>query len=169
MDTASTWDSYKPTLLKILHAFIPKRVLEWGIGESTQTFLSQEFISTLDSIEHSPEWFSKFKNLVSERFNLIFEPDIDLYPHVNGRFEKYDLIFVDGRVRELCLNNCHEKLEDEGIVVLHDSKRPQYKEAIGKFKYAIFEDNGHTAVMTNNKEVFEKLVGAFDESRHTST
>ena len=160
MDTASKWDSYKPTMLNILDHLKPKRALEFGVGKSTETILEAESVKTLDTIEHNASWFSQYKHLVSDRFNLIYEPNGVFYPLVSGRYAKYDFIFIDGILREKCLMTVVSVLSDKGVVLLHDAKRPQYQEAIQTYKNIFWEDDGHTVALSNNENVMGKLIHA---------
>lgn len=155
--TARTWDSFKDTLIKVLAEFKPKTVLEYGPGVSTlimQDFPSVEFIST---VEHDVAWFSKWAKQLGNKVALNLEQDLSKYPYV-GSMNNYDLYFIDGRERELCLDICNRP---NGIVVLHDAERPSYKPYIDKFKYIFMEDDGHTAVLTNDDETGKKLESIF--------
>lgn len=163
METAPTWDSYKEALLGVIDVLKPKRVLEFGIGKSTDLFLSLDCIETLDSVEHNPEWVAKYHSKVSDRFNLIFEPDPFLYPLVEGRFQEYDLVFVDGIQRPECLDNYRDKCK---VAIIHDAERPQYQEAIEKYYFRAWFDGGHTVVLCNDEDTrYKKLTYFLDESK----
>lgn len=146
LSTAPTWDSFKKTLISVLAEFKPKTVLEYGPGSSTlimQDFPSIEFIT---SVEHDIAWFSKWAKQLGSKVGLNLEQDLSKYPYV-GTLSQYDLYFIDGRERELCLDICNRST---GIVILHDAERPSYKPHIDKYKYIYMEDDGHTCVMTND-------------------
>lgn len=152
MDTAETWDSYEPTLLKVLKEFKPKRVLEWGSGKSTYTLAKA--CDTVDSVEHNPSWV---KSDFPSNVNQMFEPDLQLYFLTTGRYDDYDLIFIDGRKRNECLKHAHSVLKDGGIVMLHDAERERYQEGVKSYVYNIFTDKGHTVTMTNSFKTLERL------------
>lgn len=154
MSTADTWDSYNETMVKVFDLFQPKRCLEWGIGTSTDTILGRNHVFTLDSVEHSPKWFNQYKDKRTNRFNLILEKNQYLYPLVSGRFSKYDFIFVDGILREQCLDNAYSL---GTIVMLHDAERRMYKDHINKYSNIFYTDGGHTVTMTNDKDVGQEL------------
>lgn len=166
MANAETWDSYEPTLLILLDNLTIKKVLEFGSGKSTKTISSHPKVEFMDSVEHDPVWADKTRG-VSEKVNLIYEPDKMVYPLVQGRFGKYDLIFVDGIERPRCLQTAQDLLNKEGVVLLHDAQRAIYLQSIVAYRNAIFTDNGCTVVLTMNDDVHKKLEGLLHESRHT--
>lgn len=157
-NTASTWDSFKKSLIKVLAEFKPKTVFEYGPGVST--LLMQDFPSVIyiDTVEHDVAWFNKWKNQFGNKVNMILEEDLKRYPYKLKSAEIYDLYFVDGREREICLELCNRK---DGIVILHDSERESYQPYIKNFKYIFMEDDGHTAIMSNNDEYEERLERIF--------
>ena len=157
-NTAPTWDSFKPTLIKVLAEFKPKTVLEWGPGVST--LLMQDFPSVehIDTIEHDVAWYSKWKNHFGPKVNLILEENTKNHP-LYFLSKNHDLYFIDGRERELCLNACGKPT---GIVILHDAERESYQFHIKLYKYIFFEDGGHTAVLCNDEETGKKLESIFD-------
>lgn len=154
--TASSWDSFKYTLIKVLAEFNPKTVLEYGPGVSTlimQDFPSIQYITT---VEHDVAWFSKWKGQLGNKVSLILEEDLDKYPY---QFNiHHDLYFIDGREREICLELCNKF---DGIVILHDAERESYQPHIQKYKFVFMEDDGHTCVMTNNPEYEARLEKIF--------
>lgn len=155
-ETASTWDSYYPSLTKVLEAFNPERCFEWGIGKSTKVIGGFPSVKVLDSVEHSPDWVDRVRPLPTSAL-VIFEDDKDLYPFVSGRIDGYDLIFVDGLIRYRCLEEARNKLVSGGIVVLHDAEREEYQSSIKLYKHNIFVDDGHTAYLTDDDVVADKL------------
>lgn len=157
VQTASSWDSFRPTLIKVLAEFQPKTVFEWGPGVST--LLMQDFpsVEKITSVEHDVAWFNKWKSQLGTKVHLILEEDLKMYPYHMD--EACDLYFVDGRERETCLDLCNK---EDGIVILHDAERPSYKPYIDKFKYIFMEDDGHTAVLCDDDEIGKKLESIFD-------
>lgn len=152
METASSWDSFKETLIKVLGEFKPKTVMEWGPGVSTmimQDFPSVEFINT---VEHDEAWYYKWSDKFGNKVNLIFEPDLVHYPKRGLTLSDYDLYFVDGRERERCLD-----LIKDGIVILHDAERESYQPHIKKFAHIFMEDDGHTAILVNDDDKARRI------------
>ncbi len=146
VSTASSWDSFKDTLIKVLGEFKPKTVFEYGPGVST--LLMQDFpsVDKIDTVEHDVAWFSKWSNQLGSKVKLSLEEDLKKYPYLLTDRD-YDLYFIDGREREICLDLCNRP---SGIVILHDSERESYQSHIQQYKHIFMEDGGHTCVMTNN-------------------
>ena len=161
MSTAETWDSYKPTLLLVLNNILPMRCLEWGVGMSTKTISDHPAVHSLESIEHNGEWVDKVKFNVNSKVNLIYEPNCELYYLAQGRYDKYDLIFVDGILREKCLIKAKDILEEGGIVILHDAERIEYQSGILSYTYRFWRDFGHTVVLTASREASDILSSIF--------
>lgn len=152
METASSWDSYQQTLIAVIHETKPKKAFEWGSGKSTYTISKR--VESLDSVEHDSMWLI---TRPIENTNIIFQDNMNIYPLIKGRWDKYDLIFVDGRKRSECLAEAKGMLESEGVVMIHDAERERYQDAIHSFKHVIWTDGGHTAVMTENDDVEGRL------------
>lgn len=155
--TARTWDSYRESLGRILNEFNIMSVLEYGPGESTKIFQSQSQVSLIDTIEHNEAWAEKGKYSLGYKVHITIESNENKYPYVIGRCDKYNLIFIDGIARQACLMLAPFRLKKDGIVVLHDAERSEYKEAIQSFEYKFPVDDGHTMVMTNNSDTAIKL------------
>jgi len=111
-------------------------ILEWGCGGSTLYFpklLTDNNIKFIwDSIENNIEWYNKIKNLNKfNNVNLYLERKKWEYINKPLKFnKKYDFILVDGRHRSQCLILGKKLLKQSGIMYLHDSHRPMYKDGI---------------------------------------
>ena len=56
--------------------------------------------------------------------------------------EKFDFIFIDGKLRNDCLRKSLELLSPESIVILHDANRVNYHQELSKFKFSVlFSDH----------------------------
>lgn len=169
--SAKTWDSYKETVDVVLTALRPKHVFEWGAGKSTKLFSAFESVETVDTVEHNTQWIDRVKGVFHRDKNyrkvyLIYEPNQSLYPMVTGRFDKYDLIFVDGLVRPECLAQAKNMLGKGGCVVLHDAEREAYQDVINTYPYRFIKDDGSTAVLIEEKAVADHLSLFFGETVH---
>jgi len=150
-NTASSYISYQETLYTVLDALKPKRVIEYGTGNSTQILALYPSVEHLTSIEHDPVYFELIKKLNLPNTN-IFLRELDAYPRA-WEDMKYDLAFVDGRERARCLDLVREVLVDKSVVILHDAEREQYKDAVNLYTYRYFTDDGHTAVLTDSVDM----------------
>jgi predicted O-methyltransferase YrrM len=159
--TATSWDSYKETLKKVMELVKPEEILEYGPGESSKIMLGYEFVKRIDAIEHDENYYNKWHNEIEDpRFYQHYKSTPEVY--VNGFAKPYDLVFIDGRDRERCIARALNRVEDIGIVIVHDAERPRYKEAMDLFDYIIFTDNGSTATLTNDQTLNKKLSKALD-------
>jgi len=135
--------SYKPMLKKWCNIIRPKRILEWGPGESTKLMRELCPDAEIISVEHQRKyydiWSKHFEN--DPKTKIILKeadesdrtlPCWDEYTQpVDGKF---DLIFVDGRERVRCLRYAKKVITKNGIVLLHDSERGYYKKGIELFE-----------------------------------
>lgn len=169
LQTASSWDSFKNALYKVLDALKPKTIFEYGPGTSTSIMAIYPSVEFIDSVEHNAAWYNKYKWEMPENVHIMFQPILEVYPEQKGRVDKYDLIFVDGREREKCLYVAKSRLNDCGVVVLHDAERPNYREMIDSYKFKFWQDEGHTVILTDNNIAAMRLEGAFSEDSDTSS
>lgn len=146
---ASKWDSYTPTLYKILETFGPRLILEWGPGHSTDIMANFRGVEKVISLEHDRDYYDKMKTRSYPELMLILEENIERYVDYPVRENIHpDLIFVDGRHRANCLKVAREILNPGGVVILHDSDRDKYREGTDRFPFQIFTDEGNTLTMT---------------------
>lgn len=158
METASSWDSFRDTLIKVLAEFKPKTVLEYGPGESTLIMQDFPSVESIDTVEHDLAWYGKWNTQFGNKISLVYEPDLSKYPYIFGMYKNYDLYFIDGRERELCLDLANKP---DSLVIIHDAERESYKPHIDKYKHIFMEDGGHTCVMTNRDDYEERLERVF--------
>jgi len=135
LQTASSWDSFKVALYKVLDALKPKTIFEYGPGTSTSIMAIYPSVEFIDSVEHNRAWYEKYRWDMPENVHIMYQPVLEVYPETTGRVEKYDLIFVDGREREKCLYVAKARLNEGGVVILHDAERPNYQEPMKFYKY----------------------------------
>lgn len=114
-------------------------VFEFGSGNSTLFYA--KYSGKVVSVEHDKEWYQKIVSSKPANSEMILET---LEP--NGEYcrkplrleQKFDIIIVDGRDRVNCCKQSIEALSESGVVVLDDSERQEYTEAI-----AFFISNGY--------------------------
>ena len=145
--------SFIELLVKYLELLKPKRILEWGPGQSTKIMLHMCPDAQITCCEDSQKWFECYHGQFGHRVRFIYvdAPDRDrtdarwdayTNPAVKGKF---DLIFIDGRERAKCLHTAFKRLRPNGIVLLHDADRKHYQEGIRLFNP--FEKFGNTACL----------------------
>lgn len=153
LKTARSWHSFDKTLNKIMSNFNIKTVLEYGPGVSTKIILGYPSVNRIYSIEHDDAWYHKYVREINDKVELALVKDLNKYPYFYESKKPFDLIFIDGRERERCLELAHSLLSNDGIVIIHDSEREQYQDGINKFREIFFTDNGSTCTMTNSAAI----------------
>lgn len=107
-------------------------LLEFGSGNSTLYFAKTA--KHVTSIEHDKEWYEKIKSKsANHRVNIFFCPlqyDSDYCRYALILDKKFDLVVVDGRDRVNCVKYSLQNLTEVGCILLDDSERPKYREAI---------------------------------------
>jgi len=141
-------------MLEVLENLKPKRVLEYGCGYSSVIFPKYlEAGASWQSIEHNKEWFEMIAKQCADAENTTIHhvekndlssegadgfKDYVAFPKELGQF---DLILVDGVAREACVETCHDLLNDDGLLIVHDINRPSYQEPVKQFKnWLILQD-----------------------------
>ncbi|MCK9801667.1 class I SAM-dependent methyltransferase [Pseudomonas sp. MAFF 302030] len=107
------------------------KLFEYGSGNST--FFYSSYVVAVYAVEHDADWYEYISKKVPDNVSVSFES-----LEVNGAYcrraatsgNKYDLIVVDGRDRVNCVVNSLGALSDKGVIVLDDSERDRYQEAI---------------------------------------
>lgn len=128
----------------------PIRVFEYGSGAST-IWLARR-VDEIHSVEHHQEFGDMMRAELAgeEKVSLrVIEPVASAHPvvasqkegHAGLDFEAYvrsiddvdgefDLVVIDGRAREACLEKAKDRLAPGGIIVFDNSRRRRYVEAI---------------------------------------
>lgn len=152
-------------VLKIIFDFTSiQNVFEYGCGlYSTKFFV--EHAGKITSIEmQSQQWYDKVKkNIISDKLELFCKlGETDAIEYFKKLNRQYDLIFVDGIVREDCVRNA---IGQSDIIVVHDLSLIRWEQkwknivAISDPYCAIIMELEwpNTAVITSNKELLLHL------------
>ena len=114
-------------------------VLEFGMGESTIFFSA--LANSVETFEHDPQWALDIQARLAKSNCSVFihfHPSETILgtdylvkpyaPYINSlQDEWYNIIFIDGRDRVACFDNCLSKVRTPAILILDDSQRPQYE------------------------------------------
>lgn len=123
-------------------------IFEYGSGASTIWLAKRA--QKLISIEHDRNWYWRLKNKLSSFSHvklILCEPEVgdhkkyystkmkhvSFYSYVTAiqNFDlTYDIIVIDGRAREACLNEAFKYLKPHGIIILDNSDRQRYQTAL---------------------------------------
>lgn len=124
------------------------RVFEWGSGAST-VWLAKRADEVI-SVEHDPDWakvveprlktFEHVKTVLvppqtqgdipSGKFGFEGQYFDDYVAAINDVEGDFDLIVVDGRAREACIEVAINRLKPGGHILLDDFKRRRYQDAV---------------------------------------
>jgi SAM-dependent methyltransferase len=127
---ARPWINYP--LMDFIEERLTKQmnVFEYGSGLSTLYFARR--VKSIVSIEHNKDWFERVRSLIRNNKNatVIYVELNYEYPEairLAGIDKKYDLVLVDGRMRNKCVENAVDLLSPTGVIILDDSERPRYQ------------------------------------------
>lgn len=122
---------------------------EWGSGAST-IFL-EAISDDVKSVEYDEKFYEVLKARVQKKTRVIYQPPIRSEAPIYGSRKKgfaqldfrqyvdtidnfdqqlFDIIVIDGRAREKCLEKAIEKIKPEGMIVFDDMLRPRYRKAV---------------------------------------
>ena len=110
------------------------RVFEWGSGGSTLWFAQR--VADIVSMENNYDWANKtageLKQFGLMIATIIFEDDLWEYAEqISYEMQPFfDLISVDGRNRAECIRHAIPKLKPGGYLVLDNSERAEYQDAM---------------------------------------
>lgn len=141
--------SFMNLLKKWVIKIKPKNIFEWGPGYSTHIMRNMCPESYIVTMEHQQQFYDEWKKTLNVTILLREAPESDrknikwkdyCEPEEFEK-EKFDLIFVDGRERVRCAKWAKEHLNKNGVIILHDSERPEYDE-VRKFLKVVEEESG---------------------------
>jgi precorrin-6B methylase 2 len=146
-----TYDSAE-RVARFLGARPDARVLEWGSGASSVWLAKRA--GSVTSIEHDPEWAEEIAPVLPANARVVAVPPTlasqseapirsakkgfegldfrDYVEAIDRQHGDFDLIVVDGRAREACLERAVERLAPGGVIVVDNVERARYRAAIEK-------------------------------------
>lgn len=104
------------------------RVFEWGSGNSTLFWSCH--VKEVVSIEHDRYWYQKMLEIIPENVTMkycVLEYGGEYCRKILEEKEKFDIILVDGRDRVRCVQNAVFQLKENGLIILDDSEREEYR------------------------------------------
>ena len=144
------------------------RVFEYGAGAST-LFLARR-CENLVSVEHDSLWFAAIRGMLQSKKNVDLalvepqttaaEPEIqsqrkgweglDFSCYVESLLAQdgqFDLIVIDGRCRNACLEAALSKISSDGVILFDNADRKRYRPAIEACELARLWTRGMTACL----------------------
>lgn len=118
---------------KILSDRKPIFCLEWGSGGSTVYFpKTHSCIRQWVSVEHDGRYAEKVQKEMDKKV-ILYQVKLQEYLSIVQNM-RFDFILIDGLMRAECLMFARELLNEEGIILLHDSSRAEYQKYINNWQ-----------------------------------
>lgn len=97
-----------------------KTLFEFGSGNST-LFWSKN-CKKVYSIESDLKWYNQIKQKIEKNVDYQYISDLKDYSLAINKFKTtFDIIFIDGKERELCAKEAINKLHPQGFIILDNS------------------------------------------------
>jgi len=124
------WYSYPAIDFLIERTHNNIAIFEYGCGHSTLFFL--EKVSAVYGVESDGIWFEKIilNSLHKSRCKFILSEIIDIENYVRSisHFsKKFDLIAIDGFLRNDCVFEAIHNLSNDGVIIFDDSQLDEYQ------------------------------------------
>lgn len=114
-----------PRLTKSLSIF------EFGCGNSTLWLA--ERAGSIVSCEHEVAWYEEVRSTLPTNVTLLLRAlDEGYETALAGNGQKFDVVFIDGRRRNECMAAAVSSLKQDGVIILDNSERADYTQAIAK-------------------------------------
>lgn len=117
--------------IKIVEQYARGHCLEWGSGWSTTYFPKGKDVDSWLAVEHNGNWIKKIKDDCPDNVQIVWILEGESYADcVQLSNRKFDFILIDGLNREKCLQNARKILSKDGVILLHDAGRSEYRDFI---------------------------------------
>lgn len=110
-------------------------IFEFGSGNSTLFY--SNYVKKVVSVEHDKEWLETIYGQKPSNSEIIFCQlirDGDYCRMALKTNQKFHVIIIDGRDRVNCCLNSPDALTEDGVIILNDSERREYRDALLMFK-----------------------------------
>jgi len=114
-----------------------KTIFEWGSGNSSVYFAKRS--KQIISIEHDEAWFNKQQIKLLPNQQLIHLNDNSYYEAILSNDQLFDIVIVDGILRDECLKIAMNKITEGGMLILDNADR--HPKSCKNYR-----DNGYTQI-----------------------
>jgi hypothetical protein len=107
------------------------RVFEYGAGASTLWWPSR--VGSVTSVEHDPAWVTQVRARAPANVTVILCPLDPAQRYAETAVAEgggFQVLFIDGRHRNLCMHVAPDAVSDDGVVILDNSERSEYSAGI---------------------------------------
>ena len=125
------WMNY--AVISILKERLNKTLTLFEYGSGYSTMFYSKLVGQVVSIEYDKAWYDLIEKKVPNNVSLIHKCNDEngFYCRSISEFnQNFDVVIVDGRDRVNCVKQAINKLSDSGVILLDDSSRERYFEAI---------------------------------------
>lgn len=108
-----------------MHVLAPRlqphmRLFEYGAGSSTLWFGPR--VQLVASVEHDPTWHAMISRQLPQPQLVALQPDAAAYPNaILAHTQPFDIILIDGIVRNDCAQACLARLSPQGVIVFDNT------------------------------------------------
>ncbi|WP_026999672.1 class I SAM-dependent methyltransferase [Eisenibacter elegans] len=106
------------------------RVLEYGAGNSTLWYAQR--VRSVLAIEHDSAWVKALTPLLPDNAKILhkpLEPKEAYTQAAENPSQPFELIIIDGRLRNRCVAAALQWLSDDGVLILDNAERAHYAKA----------------------------------------
>jgi 16S rRNA G966 N2-methylase RsmD len=96
-----------------------KTIFEWGSGNSSLYF--SRLCKNIISVENNFEWFNHVNNNKKNNQEVFYTKNKDEYISHIHKFQKFDIIVIDGDYRHDCSLESIKCLKDNGLIIFDNS------------------------------------------------
>ena len=103
-------------------------VFESGCGGSTRWLA--ERVGKIIAVEDHKDWKEFVEKDMPSNVQILFQAIDNQYSYskkIAETNQNFDIIIVDGKERNNCVNHCLNNLSEQGVIILDDSFREEYK------------------------------------------
>ncbi len=101
--------------------FKDQTIFEYGCGMSTLFWMDKN--AHVFGVEDNPIWFQEISQLSKGKANIELLNEVEYVNSIKNLNLQFDLIVIDGKYREDCLNAALDYLKESGIIILDNSER----------------------------------------------
>jgi len=123
------WSPYP--FINFMKDYLKKKMIVFEYGSGYSTLFFSRYVKHVYSVEHDLRWISKIESHNLLNITIIQSELTEMYENtIHGIQNKFDIIFIDGRRRIKCIRESIDKIKSDGIIILDDSDRDEYREGI---------------------------------------
>lgn len=101
------------------------KFLKFGSGASTAWWA--KLVKEVDAVEHDENWFELVRRTKAANSNIFLETGEEYFSKIVSMEKEYDIVFIDGRDRNKCVEPSLTKLNKNGVIIWDDSQREEYR------------------------------------------